>query len=101
MPRKAHALPRIVLAAWVLVAQGGGPFASAEPSETPREPEAQESEAVRPNGDSPRRERGRDARASDPDQDLIDHLEIIERMELLQNLELFDTRADAPRQRGT
>ena len=30
------------------------------------------------------------ARAPDPDEDLIQHLEEIERMELLENLELFD-----------
>lgn len=34
---------------------------------------------------------------SDPDEDLVRHLEEIEKLELLQNLDLFDTAPDAGR----
>lgn len=35
-----------------------------------------------------------DAGASDPDQEIVDHLDELENLELLQNLELFDPKPD-------
>ena len=34
-----------------------------------------------------------DAPGADPDQEIIDHLDELQQMELLQNLELFDSKA--------
>ena len=35
-----------------------------------------------------------DAPGADPDQEIIDHLDELQQMELLQNLELFDPKAE-------
>jgi hypothetical protein len=38
-----------------------------------------------------------DAGTADPDQEIVDHLDEIVNLELLQNLELFDPKADGAR----
>ncbi len=82
------------LAAALLLALTGSPGVSGRPEpESSGRPEPESSgrpepvEGRRPTSSPPGTP---DGGAADPDQELIDHLDEIERLDLLRNLELFD-----------
>jgi hypothetical protein len=55
--------------------------------------------AAAPDAGRPRDAGAEAKRADDPDEDLIRHLDEIERAELLDNLELFDSAPDAEKEK--
>ena len=87
MLSRAASLLAIVFVASTLVAAdaSGAPATEGERSTTAPPAEGPTRATGAPAGESRKKK--------DPDQELIDHLEQIERLELLQNLELFDSEA--------